>query len=98
MQSSLSKKIVTTIIHSPIGDKIDSIALFGSYSNGTQNDNSDIDILIKLNSPVGLSFFELENQLSEKLNKKVDLVPEGGLSKYIASDVGKNKTVLYERS
>ncbi|HRX15172.1 MAG TPA: nucleotidyltransferase family protein [Spirochaetota bacterium] len=53
------------------------IGLFGSYLRGEAKKKSDIDILINISedSPLTLfSLIELEQNLSEKLNKQVDLV------------------------
>jgi hypothetical protein len=49
------------------------IGIFGSYSRGEQRDNSDVDILVKLERPIGLRFFELWDELKKLLDMKVDL-------------------------
>lgn len=74
--------------------KIEELGLFGSYIRGEETENSDIDILIKFKSEArfGLvTYYELENLLSEKLGKKVDLVMKDNLkphlSKYILNEV-----------
>lgn len=74
--------------------KIEELGLFGSYIRGEETENSDIDILIKFESEArfGLvTYCELENLLSEKLGKKVDLVMKDylklHLSKYILNEV-----------
>ncbi len=74
--------------------KIEELGLFGSYIRGEETENSDIDILIKFKSEArfGLvTYCELENLLSEKLGKKVDLVMKDNLkphlSKYILNEV-----------
>lgn len=53
--------------------KVDYCYLFGSYSKGTANETSDVDLLIS-SSCGGLKFFELAEQLRENLNKKIDLL------------------------
>jgi len=35
------------------------LGIFGSYARGEQKKVSDIDILVKIESPIGLKFFEL---------------------------------------
>ena len=50
-------------------------AIFGSYARGENNQDSDVDILIDV--PRGTTLFdivELQTQLENKLEKKVDLV------------------------
>ena len=75
------------------------LALFGSYARGEQTKTSDIDFLVEFNKPIG--FFELldaEEQLSQLLGKKVDLVTTGGLSKYIKPYIQDDLTLLYEKN
>lgn len=57
--------------------------IFGSYARGEQKKNSDIDILIMPTKNMGFEFAGLEIELSEKLNKKVDLVSYNGLSPHL---------------
>jgi predicted nucleotidyltransferase len=57
------------------------IGIFGSYARNEQNKNSDIDILVKFNKGITLlQLIRIENELSEKLGIKVDLVTEGALT------------------
>ncbi|WP_083421941.1 nucleotidyltransferase family protein [Arsenicibacter rosenii] len=49
-------------------------ALFGSYADGTATANSDIDILVEFNQPVGFEFIDLAIELEDILQKRVDLV------------------------
>lgn len=53
---------------------ITSIAIFGSYARGEQNDDSDIDLLIDYNGTMGYNFIELAEELEKITEKKVDLV------------------------
>lgn len=57
--------------------------IFGSYTKGDQKKDSDIDILIKPPKGMGLGFVGLQQELEEKLGKKVDLVSYSGLSPYL---------------
>jgi uncharacterized protein len=36
------------------------IGLFGSFADNTQTDESDIDILVELEKPIGWKFFSIE--------------------------------------
>jgi len=67
--------------------------LFGSYSRGTQNENSDIDLLVELDysQPIGLEFIQMQLDLQHLLSKKVDLVSARGLSKYLKPILDKEK-------
>ena len=57
--------------------------IFGSYAEGKQKKNSDIDILIEPPKNIGFGFAGIEIELSEKLNKKIDLVSYNGLSPFL---------------
>ena len=58
--------------------KVESIAIFGSYSRGEQTSKSDLDIVVAFSEPVGVyRFIEVEEFLKEKLGVKVDLVQKG---------------------
>ena len=62
------------------------VGIFGSYARGDNKKDSDIDILVKFKeSPSLLTLIKLENDLSEILGVKVDLVTTGAL---------KNKRIL----
>ncbi|MBM3246182.1 MAG: nucleotidyltransferase family protein [Candidatus Omnitrophica bacterium] len=53
---------------------IKKIALFGSFANNTQRKNSDVDIIVELERPIGLKFFDLAEYLEKALNKKIDIL------------------------
>ena len=46
------------------------VYLFGSYAKGTANENSDVDLLVFSNEK-GIRFFQLAEDLREKLGKKI---------------------------
>lgn len=56
------------------------IGIFGSFARGDNNKESDLDILVEFKeSPTLLTLIKLENDLSEILGIKVDLVTTGAL-------------------
>ena len=56
------------------------VGIFGSYARGDNKKGSDIDILVEFKeSPSLLTLIKLENDLSEILGVKVDLVTTGAL-------------------
>jgi len=69
------------------------IGIFGSYAREENTPESDLDILVKFKNGITLlQLINLENELSEKLDVKVDLVTEGAitnrrLKKYIQKDL-----------
>jgi len=56
------------------------MALFGPYADGTATDNSDIDIMVEFNQPVGFEFIDLSIELEALLQKRVDLVTKQAIS------------------
>ena len=58
---------------------VSSIGLFGSVVRNDFTANSDIDIIVTFNRPVGMEFIDLANELEEKLDRKVDLVSKNGI-------------------
>lgn len=60
------------------------IGVFGSYSRGEQKEDSDVDILVEFEKPIGLiDFIRLQEYLESLLGVKVDLVTKGALKKRI---------------
>jgi len=56
------------------------IGIFGSVARNEETSESDIDILIRFGKvPSLFEFVRMENDLSEILERKVDLVSEGAL-------------------
>jgi len=56
------------------------VGIFGSYARGDNKQGSDIDILVEFKeAPSLLTLIKLENDLSEILGFKVDLVTTGAL-------------------
>lgn len=55
--------------------QVKKIGIFGSYARAEQTRNSDIDVLVELNKPIGMfAFLDLEQLLSRHLKRPVDLV------------------------
>ncbi len=66
--------------------QVETIGIFGSYSQGQQNQKSDVDILVTFSEPNDidlLDFIALKQFLSRKLKTKVDLVQKDALKTLI---------------
>ena len=64
------------------------IGIFGSYVKGEQNEESDLDILIELEKPIGfVKFMKLENSLSRLIGIRVELVTKKALKPYIGQRI-----------
>lgn len=73
------------------------IAVFGSYIRDEETPNSDIDVIIDFKKPMGLlKFVSIQQDLSDKIGIKVDLVTEDGISPYLIKSIRKEMRVLYE--
>ena len=70
---------------------VGSIAIFGSYARGEQDEKSDLDVLVEFERPVGFLFIHLADYLEDLLNVKVDLVTRDAIKpnrwKYIKEDL-----------
>ncbi|MDO8580398.1 MAG: nucleotidyltransferase family protein [Candidatus Omnitrophota bacterium] len=68
--------------------KIKQLGLFGSYVRGDQKNNSDVDILVEFSETPGLfDFMKVENNLSNMLKRRVDLVMKGALKPTIGKNI-----------
>jgi len=59
------------------------IGLFGSFSDNTSSEQSDIDIIVELERPIGWKFFTLEMYLENTFGRKIDLVTKNALKEQI---------------
>jgi len=63
------------------------IGLFGSFSDGSYTKESDIDLLVVLEKPIGWKFFSLEIYLEKVFNRKIDLVTKNALKEQIKPSI-----------
>ena len=66
------------------------LGIFGSFVRGEQTADSDIDVLVEFEPTARfglLTFCQLENELSDLLNRKVDLVMKDGLKPRIGERI-----------
>jgi len=73
------------------------VGIFGSYSRSENTRQSDIDILVRFRKGLSLlQLIKLENELSEKLGIKVDLITEGAIkNKRIRENIEKDLDIIY---
>ncbi len=72
------------------------VAVFGSYVRDEETPNSDIDVIIDFQKPMGLfEFVGIQQDLSEKIGINVDLLTEEGISPYLIKKIRKEMKVLY---
>jgi predicted nucleotidyltransferase len=63
------------------------IGLFGSFASDSARDDSDIDLLIELEKPIGWKFFSLEIYLEQIFGRKIDLVTKNALRDRLKEDI-----------
>jgi predicted nucleotidyltransferase len=72
------------------------IGIFGSYAREEDTPQSDIDILIDFSEQVTL--FDLggiKYDLTEMLNRPVDIVTEKGINKHIRDNIYKDLKIIF---
>ena len=72
------------------------IGVFGSMARGEAKKKSDIDLIVRFSKRKSLlAMVRLERELSEALNRKVDLLTEAAISPYMRERVMKELKVVY---
>jgi uncharacterized protein len=74
------------------------VGLFGSFIRGDDTNDSDIDILVRFSEKYSLlQLIRIENELSDKLGIKVDLVTEGSLKNdRVKRSIYQDLKIIYE--
>jgi predicted nucleotidyltransferase len=75
------------------------LSLFGSVLGSTFSNHSDVDVLVEFEEGhvPGFAFFDLEEELSHLLERRVELHTFKSLSRYFRDQVVAEATVLYEK-
>jgi predicted nucleotidyltransferase len=75
--------------------RVKTIGVFGSYVRGEQKRQSDVDVLVEFEEPVGLfEFMDLEMYLTDLLGVKVDLVSKKALKPHIGERILKEVAMI----
>jgi len=73
------------------------ISIFGSYARGEAHPESDIDIMVEFAERKSLlDIVGIEQELSEALGIKVDLLTEKSISPYLVDRIKKEMVVIHE--
>ncbi len=70
--------------------QIESLRVFGSYARNEQNEESDLDLLVRFEESAQLTlidYIDLRNELSNLLSVKIDLVDESTLKPLIGENI-----------
>jgi uncharacterized protein len=72
------------------------IAIFGSYAKQKEKPESDIDIIVEFSKRKSLlDIVGIEQELSENIGIKVDLLTEKAISPYLIKRIKKEMAVIY---
>jgi predicted nucleotidyltransferase len=79
---------------------VDKAWVFGSFSRGEEQADSDVDIMIALipGTRLGLKFFAMNLELEQLLKRPVDLVIEGDLLPFAENTANRDKVLVYARA
>ena len=78
---------------------ITDLGIFGSYVRGEQTFYSDVDILISFDPDFQIdlmTYCKIENEISDVLGKKVDLVTKQGLKPHVGEQILKEVIYLWQ--
>jgi len=78
--------------------KVEKAYLFGSYSRGEENNDSDVDIRLVVKR--GFTLIDQEEIIKECekiLEKKVDIVTSGNLNSAFLNEIRKDEICIYEQ-
>jgi len=66
------------------------IGIFGSLVKGTMTEDSDLDIVVEFNRPIGFKFIRLVEYLEGLFGKKVDVITKDGIENIRVKEVARN--------
>lgn len=68
---------------------VSDIAVFGAYSRGEAEEDSEIDLLVTFKHPIGIRLIDLEDELETLLSRRVDIVTRKGIQSKYLKDIRK---------
>ncbi len=73
------------------------IGLFGSYAKGSPNEQSDVDVVVEFERPIGFKFIELTEYLESLFDRKVDVLTPAGIQAIRLGRVAENiaESIVY---
>jgi predicted nucleotidyltransferase len=93
----LSQSQIDIIVDSMMPYNPVRIGIFGSVARNEDTESSDIDILYRLKSTVGLfNLVRIKDDLEKKLDKKVDLVSERFVHYRLKPHIMNDLKIIYD--
>jgi uncharacterized protein len=73
------------------------MGLFGSFARDEADEDSDVDLVVEFERPVGLRFVDLAEHLERVLGRKVDVLTPAGIATIRPKAVGRRiaENILY---
>jgi len=99
-KQEIKEKLLEAIENNPHLASIKSVAIFGSYVNGTPSEDSDVDVLIDFETTAVVGFFtlsDIKHSFESFLSRSVDLLTPEAISKYIRDEVLAQAEYVYEK-
>lgn len=100
IKQEIKDKLIEAVKHDPYLPVISSVAVFGSYVNGTPTEDSDVDVLIDFERNAVIGFFalsDIKDNFESFLEKPVDLLTPQAISKYFRDEVLAQAEYVYEK-
>lgn len=95
-ETQIDPTVRETILSVLTGHGATKIAIFGSYARGEEGKDSDIDILVRFDSPKSLfQLVRIEDELREALQRPIDLITEKSVSPYLAGSIHHDEVVIF---
>jgi len=95
MRNLAAIKSTLTLLKPELESKfhVKSIGIFGSAVRNDFTPESDIDLIVDFDEPIGISFIDLADYIEKKINSKVDLVSLKGIKPQYFSAI--EKEIVY---
>ena len=80
-------------------EPIEKMWLFGSFSRGEENADSDVDLLVQMqpNDLTILGFLKIQTRLEKATQKPVDLIEDDCLEDFARVSADRDKILIYAR-
>lgn len=92
----IKEEIFNRIVRMLKKEGVKKIGVFGSYVRGEESPDSDIDVLVEFSDRKSLlDIIGIEQELSDTLDIKVDLLTEKSISPYLIDRIKREMVVIY---
>lgn len=75
-------------LHQEFGVK--TLGIFGSFARDEATANSDLDLLVEFDRPIGLRFVEFTERLEKTVSRSVDVLTKAGIASIRQPEIARN--------